>query len=409
MLAAELLQAQRAKCHTKKSDSYGLIERGPHPPSRNLRRLSHPEHRTKKFVHRSGVIWGEINKIVPGFLGMAWRFGAHHTKTIMKSLLGRNYCIAITTGLALATSVCLAADPDSPTPTPHESSAGSANTSPVPMTSPLNTSSPFGDVQQRMRGLQSEMDKIFAQTFHDFGSSFGQSGLASSVDLRERNDKYVARIYLPNGDTSKVNATIKDGNLDIKMNGRAGKNENFEQVITLPEPVRADEMHIDRKQNMVVITVPKQNPNPIAQNSASPASSPLASDWDQRMIDEMRHMEQRMNSVFENRFANNAFTGTNVLQLGSAVNVENQKDKYVVHFTLPTHDVSNVNVDYKDGELRLSAREQKEMPNSPSPGAPTTVERGRYEEMVTLPGPVKEDQMQVNRQANAVIVTLPKA
>jgi hypothetical protein len=29
--------------------------------------------------------------------------------------------------------------------------------------------------------------------------------------------------------------------------------------------------------------------------------------------------------------------------------------------------------------------------------------------MITLPGPVKEDQMQVNRQSNAVIVTLPKA
>jgi len=315
----------------------------------------------------------------------------------------------ITIGLALATSVCLAADPNNPASTPGESSALSANTSPVPMMSPLNTASPFGDVQLRLRDLQSQMDKIFAQTFRDFGSSFGQSGLASSVDVRERNDKYVARIYLPNGDTSKVNATIKDGNLDIKMNSGAGKNENFEQVITLPQPVRANQMHIDRKQNMVVITVPKQNPNAVAQSSPNPGSSPLASDWDQRMIDGMRQMEQEMDSVFANGFSNNAFNGTNALQLGSAVNVENQKDKYVVHFTLPTRDVSNVNVNFENGELRLTAREQNESPHSASPGAPTTIERGRYEEMLTLPGPVKEDQMQVNRQANAVIVTLPKA
>jgi HSP20 family molecular chaperone IbpA len=261
-----------------------------------------------------------------------------------------------------------------------------------------------------MRDLQSDMDKIFAQTFHDFGSSFGQSGFASSVDLREQNDKYVARIYLPNGDTSKLNATIKDGHLDINMNGGAARNENFEQVITLPQPVRADQMHIDRKPNMVVITVPKQNPTGVAQSSPSPGSSPgLASDWDQRMIDGMRQMEHRMNSLFESGFPNNVFNGTNVLQLGSAVNVEDQKDKYVVHFTLPTQDVSNVNVNFEDGELRLTAREQKETPKKPSQGAPTTVERGQYEEMITLPGPVKEDQMQVNRQANAVIVTLPKA
>src|ERR1700751_981560 len=160
----------------------------------------------------------------------------------MKTLPRRNYWIPITTGLALAASVCLAADADSPTPTPGTSGALSANNSPVPAMSPLNTASPFGDVQLRMRDLQSDMDKIFAQTFHDFGSSFGQSGFASSVDLREQNDKYVARIYLPNGDTSKVNATIKDGNLDIKMNGGAARNENFEQVITLPQPVRADQM-----------------------------------------------------------------------------------------------------------------------------------------------------------------------
>jgi HSP20 family molecular chaperone IbpA len=364
----------------------------------------------KKFVHRSGVIWGEINKIVPGFSGMAWRFGAHHTKIIMKTLPRRNYRIPMTIGLALVTTFCLGADPNSPTPTPHESSALSANNSPVPAMSPLNTASPFGDVQLRMRNLQSDMDKIFAQTFHDFGSSFGQSGFASSVDLREQNDKYVARIYLPNGDTSKVNATIKDGNLDINMNGGAGKNQNFEQVITLPEPVRADQMHIDRKPNMVVITVPKQDPTGVAQNSANSGSSPgLASDWDQRMIDGMREMEHRMNSLFESGFPNDVFNGTNALQLGSAVNVEDQKDKYVVHFALPTNDVSNVNVNFKDGELRLTAREQKESPKNSSQAAPTTIERGQYEEMITLPGPVKEDEMQVNRQANAVIVTLPKA
>jgi HSP20 family molecular chaperone IbpA len=332
------------------------------------------------------------------------------TPNNMKMLPRRNHWIPITTGLALVTSVCLAADPNSPTPTPRESSALSANKSPVPAMSPLNTASPFGDVQLRLRDLQSEMDKIFAQTFRGLGSSFGQSGFASSVDLREQNDKYVARIYLPNGDTSKVNATIKDGNLDIHMNAGAGENENFEQVITLPQPVRADEMQVERKPNMVVITVPKQNAAGVAQSSPHPAFSPgLASDWDQRMIDEMRQMEQRMNSVFQNGFGNKVFNGTNVLQLGSAVNVEDQKDKYVVHFALPTRDVSNVNVNYKDGELRLTASEQKETAKSPSTGTPATVERGRYEEMITLPGPVKEDEMQVNRQANAVVVTLPKA
>ena len=58
----------------------------------------------------------------------------------------------------------------------------------------------------RLRDLETQMDNLFANSFRDFGAFFGQSRLASSVDLREQNDKYVARVYVPNGETSKVNA-----------------------------------------------------------------------------------------------------------------------------------------------------------------------------------------------------------
>ena len=85
--------------------------------------------------------------------------------------------------------------------------------------------------------------------------------------------------------------------------------------------------------------------------------------------------------------------------------MDDQKDKYVVHFALPNRDVSNVNVNFENGELHLSAQEQK----SSSTNSQQSIERGRYQEMITLPGPVKQSEMKVNRQANAVVVTLPKA
>ena len=128
-------------------------------------------------------------------------------------------------------------------------------------------------------------------------------------------------------------------------------------------------------------------------------------DWDQRMIDDMRQMEARMKTMFQNAFPNDLLNGGTALELGSTVNVDDQKDKYVVHFALPNRDVSNVNVNFENGELHLSAQEQK----SSSTNSQQSVERGRYEEMVTLPGPVKESEMKVDRQANAVVVTLPKA
>jgi HSP20 family molecular chaperone IbpA len=289
----------------------------------------------------------------------------------------------------------------------------------MPTVSPLATGSPFADVQLRMRELQSQLDNVFAQAFRDFGSDFGQSGFASSVDLREQKDRYVARVYLPKGDTSKVNATMNGNNLEITMNGSETKNsgaqsEKYQEVIFLPQPVRADQVQIQRKPNMVVISVPKSNPSTIATTSAqsptpsvaaSPAFSGALSAWDQRMIDDMRRMEARMNTMFQNAFPNDLFNGGTTLELGSTVNVDDQKDKYVVHFALPNRDVSNANVNFENGELHLSAQEQK----SSSTNSQESIERGRYEEMVTLPGPVKENEMKVNRQANAVVVILLKA
>ena len=333
--------------------------------------------------------------------------------------------IALTSLLALNSACSKSSNPLSPTtpspsPTPTATASGStSSTTPVPTVSPLATGSPFADVQLRMRDLQAQLDNVFAQTFRDFGSDFGQSGFASSVDLREQKDRYVARLYLPNGDTSKVNAKINGDNLEITMNAAETKNgatepENYQEVITLSQPVRADQLQIQRQPNMVVISVPKSTPSTVATTSTqspaptAPASPGFASSfgaWDQRMIDDMQRMEAQMKTMFQNAFPNDHLKGGTALELGSAVNVDDQKDKYVVHFTLPNQDVSNVNVNFENGELHLSAQEQK---NS-STNSQQSVERGRYEEMITLPGPVKESEMKVNRQANAVVVTLPKA
>lgn len=275
-----------------------------------------------------------------------------------------------------------------------------------------------------MRDLQSQLDNVFAQTFRDFGTSFGQTGFASSVDLREQKDKYVARVYLPSGDTSKVNAKVDNGNLDITMSGTQTKNgtsetENYRQIITLPQPILADQIQIQRKPNMVVIIIPKSNSNAVAQNSPTESANPsatvsgspasVAESWDQRFIDDMQQMETRMDQMVHNAFPNETFADANALRLGSSVNIEDQKDKYVVHFALPQQDMSNVKVNLENGELHLSALEQKNTSKSAASGTAESVERGRFEETITLPGQVKESEMKVDRQANAVVVTLPKA
>jgi HSP20 family molecular chaperone IbpA len=156
------------------------------------------------------------------------------------------------------------------------------------------------------------------------------------------------------------------------------------------------------------VAVATPEPSASAAPSVSGTNTVIA-DWDQRMIDDMHRMEAQMDQVFRNAFPSDILSGANMQRLGSSVNVENQKDKYIVHFTLPGHDLNNVKVDFENGELHLAAQEEKKTSSNAAPNTMQSIERGHYDEVITLPSPVKENEMKVNRQANAVIVTLPKA
>ena len=116
-----------------------------------------------------------------------------------------------------------------------------------------------------------------------------------------------------------------------------------------------------------------------------------------------------MNQALRDVFPNNTSIGATTSQLESAVNLDDQKDKYVVHFYLPDRNVSDVSVNYKDGQLDLTANQQQNTSNQTANGTMQSSASSRYEEMITLPGPVKDKDMTVNRQAGSVTVTLPKA
>ena len=116
-----------------------------------------------------------------------------------------------------------------------------------------------------------------------------------------------------------------------------------------------------------------------------------------------------MNQIFQDTFPNDLLNGANMSRLSSTVNVEDQNNKYVVHFTLPNRNLNNVDVKFENGRLHLTAQEQKSTSNESASGKMETIESGRYEEMIALPGPVKDSQMKVDRKGASIDVTLPKA
>jgi HSP20 family molecular chaperone IbpA len=143
---------------------------------------------------------------------------------------------------------------------------------------------------------------------------------------------------------------------------------------------------------------PQANPN------TGPAMNDLAA-FDQRVIDRMARMQGRMEQMFRDAFPNDLTSGFNSLRLGSAVNVQDQNDRYIARFYLPDNDLKNVNVQLENDQLRLTASETERHDEK---GA-TRMQSGSYEQVVTLPGPVKQKGTKVERKNGTIVVTVPKA
>jgi HSP20 family molecular chaperone IbpA len=130
------------------------------------------------------------------------------------------------------------------------------------------------DVLERMDRMQREMNRIFNQTFSEFSSQpefsgfFNQARFGSSLDFQEEKDKYIVRAYLPGRDMNNVNVTIEGQVLKLEAKGESTRQEQkestlfsskaqYSQALTLPGPVQADKMTVERNENMLVVTVPK--------------------------------------------------------------------------------------------------------------------------------------------------------
>ena len=130
------------------------------------------------------------------------------------------------------------------------------------------------DVLEQMNRLRKEMDRIFGEAFSEFRNRpefkefFDQAQFGSSFDLQEEGDKYVVRAYLPDRDINNVNVSVEGDVLKLEAQGEDtrrqegndsffSKKAHYSQVLSLPGPVQADKMTVERKENMLIVTLPK--------------------------------------------------------------------------------------------------------------------------------------------------------
>jgi HSP20 family protein len=132
------------------------------------------------------------------------------------------------------------------------------------------------DVFAHMERMRRDMDRTFDDAFREFRAFpehkgfFDEPRFGSSLDLKEEGDNYVVRAYLPGRDMQNIDVTVKDGALRIeakeqamtKKEGETGtlhssRHAAYSQFLTLPGPVQSEKMKVEKKEGMLVVTLPK--------------------------------------------------------------------------------------------------------------------------------------------------------
>ena len=142
---------------------------------------------------------------------------------------------------------------------------------------PMITRSESWDPFREMERMHEEIDRVMRRATEQFRRNAGATpftrdfGYSSSLDVRDRKDHFEVRAYMPDAETKDVKVkTEGEQALRVTVSHRKQqkKEENgeqamfselgtYEQLVTLPEPVKVEDMKVDTKGNEIVITVPK--------------------------------------------------------------------------------------------------------------------------------------------------------
>jgi HSP20 family molecular chaperone IbpA len=130
------------------------------------------------------------------------------------------------------------------------------------------------DIFARMEQMRREMDRAFEDSFagvpyaYPSDRVFDVRRFGSTLDLKTEGDNYVVRAYLPERDMKNVNVTVEDQTLKIEARSEditrkegegttMSHQAQFSQLLALPGPVEANKMQVDKKEGMLVVTLPK--------------------------------------------------------------------------------------------------------------------------------------------------------
>ena len=276
-------------------------------------------------------------------------------------------------------------------------------------------------MRERSRQIQDKMSQHFHRAWNGMKEAMpGRKGSAmadASMDLREQNDCYVMRLHLPGRDIKLVEVNISDGRVLRVSAPASDKLGAYEQSVTL-EGLNTDakpEIEKRADQGLVIIRISK---TPSVKKSAPEATAPPAKElpastdpWDVRMLEHMRRMGREMDDMLHEQ-ADDMPRGPggphwmDRSSFDSAYDLQDEADRYVVRAYLPERSAEQVKVSVREQNLIIEAMAEKsqEMEN----GKTLMRHMSQYSQTISLPGPVDETRMEIERKKGMLLIRIPK-
>jgi HSP20 family molecular chaperone IbpA len=239
--------------------------------------------------------------------------------------------------------------------------------------------------------------------------------LNSSMDVREDDLTYSVQVGVP--ETTDVNVRLAGSTL-ILDSGATESGIRHEQRLSLPRAQANAALGIRRSEGKLIISIPKGEPAPALGGMGLPSGSPVDAGFDtlrNQVLSQAANMLQQMNQAdspaggpTQDLFG--SLLGSIAPQLqtkvaGSGFKIEDRGDAYLLTSTLTEEQARHVSVNV-DNERAVTITSKHEKQSAA--GGASSYSSGSSTQSMTLPGPVRGEELKMEYRNGRLEIVLPK-
>lgn len=242
-----------------------------------------------------------------------------------------------------------------------------------------------------------------------------KSILNSSVAIQEDDSTYSVQMGVP--ETTDVNVRLAGSTL-VLDSGAMENGIRHEQRIVLPKAQADAGLGIKRVGQNLVISIPKGDPAPAPGGAGIPSRIPMDAGFDalrNQVLSQAANMLQQINQqdapaggaaqdLFETILGGIA-PQLQTKSAGPVFKLEDRGDAYLLTAPLPEEQARNVSVNVDNEQLiTITSKHEKKS----SAGGATSFSSGSSTQSMTLPGPVRGEELKMEYKNGRLEVVLPK-